>query len=280
LNELLAAEEQNTATLQQELLQRDKQVRELRETLATKDKEIYTTDNDKVSIPQQAGSLESSKKRAKPSENPINMKWKSLPNAPTRMRAGSSAVIGYRVYIRPDSSQTIHEFNFHNQQWSTLPKHPIENFTIVNVENKLITVGGEEFILYSNKLYSYEDGKWIEDLPPMPTKRWTPGAVYTNKTLLVVGGVNGGWLSTVEILNTTSRLWSSVSSLPFTTDQPSICIHSDHIYIHQGITSTYSEQHSVYKCSVATLVQSRLKSRVWKRIASLPVRYSTLTSAC
>jgi len=118
----------------------------------TKDREIQTINIDRLRLQQLANPVKSSAtQRAQPSVSPINMRWELLPNAPTKMSAGSSAVIGDRVYNKTSDSQTIHQFNSSNQQWSTLPKHPIIRFTIVNVENTLTTVGG------LNKLYSYVD---------------------------------------------------------------------------------------------------------------------------
>jgi len=280
--------EQDTAHISREHLQAQNKL--LQEELDRQEQQIQAQKNQITQLTNKLEHVQDSLKhlapspienvitqRAEPSEGRINMRWRSLPNAPTGMWAGSSAVIGDRAYIRSAGSQIIHVFDSSNQQWSTLPVHPTNGFTVVNVENTVTTVGGK--IRSCNKnVYIYENGEWIESLPQMPTKRWLPGAVYKHNSLVVAGGVNGDQLSTVEILNTTSRQWSSVSSLPVAMHQPSTCVHGEHIYITLSAGSDVWEYWSIMKCSLAALVKSEPSSKEWEMFASLPVRSSALSS--
>ena len=202
----------------------------------------------------------------------------SLPDVPVCIGYGSSsAVIGDKAYFSPHGNKTVYEFS--NNQWHKLPPCPNLYFTIVSVNDMLTTVGGySDTQHYSNKLYSYINNKWVEHFPPMPTGRWTPGAVYPNNTLVLVGGFSDSKSSnTVEILNTANMRWSIVSSLPVPTNQSSTTICGDYVYIHTQ-TSNAQEKYSVYKCSLRQLTQSQPSSAIWEKIAPLPVSWSTLVT--
>ncbi len=184
----MQSSEENTAVLQQAIDQRDREVTQLRQTLASKNEEIpdlstrmyHVTLQDEQATPMKPVTIE------------------SLPEPPVDMRYGSSDVIGDKAYFNSYGSKTVYEFS--NNQWHKFPPCPNGHFTIVSVDDMLTTVGGySDTQLYSNKLYSYIN-KWVEHLPPMPTGRWGPGAVYANNTLVVAGGECGlKSLTTVEI---------------------------------------------------------------------------------
>ncbi|XP_064405362.1 uncharacterized protein LOC135350488 [Halichondria panicea] len=266
LNQELQSSEENTAALQQAIDQRDREVTELRQALASKNEESH----DLLTRMHQV---------ALQDEQPTPMKpvtIESLPDAPVDIGYGSSSgVIGDKAYFRPYGSNTVFEFS--NNQWHKLPPCPNSYFIIVSVDDMLTTVGGgSDTQVYSNKLYSYINNKWAEHFPPMPTRRWSPGAVYAKNTLVVTGG----WrdyknFNTVEVLNTANMQWSIVSSLPVRTDNPSTTNCGDYVYIHPR-TEDAQEKYSVYKCSLRKLTQSQPSSAIWEKISPLPVSNSTL----
>ena len=162
-----------------------------------------------------------------------------------------------------------------NHQWKMLPYCPNNWCTIVSVDNILTTVGRVS-LSPSNELYSFIDDQWVECFPPMPTGRWNPAAVFANNTLIVAGGGNASHLlTTVEILNTVNRQWSSVISLPMEMRVPSITICGDYVYIHPHTTN--QEKNSIYKCLLKQLVQYRTEA-TWEKMTSLPVSYSSLVT--
>ncbi|XP_064405428.1 probable serine/threonine-protein kinase kinX [Halichondria panicea] len=268
LNQELQSSEENTAVLQQTIDQRDREVTQLRQALASKNEESHdlSTRMHQVALQDE---------QATPTK-PVTIE--SLPDAPDGIGYGSSsAVIGDKTYFSPYRNNKVYEFS--NNQWYELPPCPNNRFTIVSVDDMLTTVGGRsDTQYYSNKLYSYINNKWVEHFPPMPTKRWTPGAVYANNTLVVAGGLcDSKTLNTVEILNTANMRWSIVSSLPVPTTRPSTMICGDYVYIHTR-TDNAQEKYSVYKCSLRQLTQSQPSSAIWKKIAPLPVSYSSLVT--
>lgn len=153
------------------------------------------------------------------------------------MWASSSAVVDGKAYFLSNGCKNVYEFDLQRKRWSAMPKHPIADGTaIVCIDDMLTSVGGYIDNLlggkYSNKLYTFIGNRWVEDFPPMPTKRLIPSVVYSNGTLVVAGGCKVSHLNTVEVLNTQSRQWSSASSLPFDDNLWQICLHVNWLCFH------------------------------------------------
>ena len=266
LNQELQSNEENAAALQQAIDQRDREVAQLRQALASKNEKSHNLSTRMHQVALQD-------EQATPMKH---VTIGSLPDAPVGMGSGSSAVIGDKTYFSPYGCNNVYEFS--NNQWHELPPCPNSHFTIVSVDDMLTTVGGvSDTQPYSNKLYSYNKNKWVEHFPPMPTRRWVPGAMYANNTLVVTGGYRTKDLNTVEILNTANMRWSIVSSLPVPTTHPSTMICGDYMYIHPR-TDDDQEKYSVYKCSLRQLTQSQLSSALWEKITPLPVSKSSLVT--
>ena len=211
-------------------------------------------------------------------------KWEMLGEAPRDFQAGSLAVINDKIYLRSSGSENIHVFNPIKKPplWSKLPAPPTKSFTIVAVNGEITTVGGSDDSLYCRTL---EDDNWKESFVPMPTKRKTPAAVCSKNFLVVAGGSDEDRLpiDIVEILNTSERRWSQVSSLPFPTNQSSMVVCNDTIYISAGnldLPKPTIDFKSVLHCSFEALVCSTqdTKSPVWEHATSTPVCSYTLVS--
>ena len=270
LNQQLESNDESTATLQQAIIQRDREIAELREILADKNGE-------EASIPHFEGSHSA---QATPnSKEQLTMTWEILPAGPRpEYYISQSCVVGGdKVCVV--SGGSIWQFTFPSQ-WNQLPDPPTyyDDFSLASIEDELTTVGGWYMRLSSyrtsNKLQSYIRGKWVIKYPPMPTKRYGCTAVYANHAFIVVGGskqdFHGTSLASVEILNTISKQWSTVSSLPLPTHLPSVSICGECIY---AILNA-----SVVRCSLFSLAFSTPIPVIWEEIASLPVEGSTLVS--
>ena len=72
--------------------------------------------------------------------------------------------------------------------------------------------------------------------PPMPTKRSSVIAVTTKEHLIVAGGCSGGVgkLTTVELMDTRTLVWSTVASLPHPYYSASVTICGDQLYMLGG----------------------------------------------
>ena len=275
LYQQLESNEQITATLQHTITQRDREVAGLRELVSSKDfEETSRSQFSKGHLPAQA---------TPNFKQQLRLSWEILHDYITSCYGSVSAVVGEKVYFY---SGGIYEISSTSQQRNKLPVHPLAFFSLVNIENELVTVGGftrkENWLGQmkdSNKLYTYSQGKWVEKYPPMPTKRWDCSSVYTNSVLIVAGGVSGDSThqATVEMLNIHSKQWSKVNSLPTPMHRSSVSIYGEHIFLHD-IYAQPNSKYSVVKISLLSLVLFTPKSVTWEEVASLPVKGSTLVT--
>ena len=258
LSQQLESSEEITATLQEAITQKDKEIVKLRE-----EKRFAS------------GSAEVSR-TSREAFNSIVWTTEHHLDVPTLLEPNCSAVVGNAVYF--SWSRIVRVFNFLNKTWKELPKHPLDDFALVTVGKELTTVGGSTNWFGddrdSNKLYAFVEGKWVAKYPPMTTKRSECASLYTDNTIIVAGGINSTKrlaLTTVEILNIYNKHWSSVSSLPFTTSWPSMTICGECVYVH-------ADREVVAKCSLLTLILSIPTSDDWESISALPVKCSTLVT--
>jgi len=157
-------------------------------------------------------------------------------------------------------------------------------FSIAVISGMVTAIGGQEpgieGLTFYNTLLSLteagEDGKWVEQLPPMPTKRAYTAVVHTGKYLIVAGGYQEGYthLNTVEVLDIEKLQWSTVSSLPVAISGGYAVLHGDDIYVQDDDWSRF-----VAKCSLTDLLQStpQLPSP-WQEFAKVPIAHCTPTS--
>ncbi len=262
----LESYERNCTVLQQTLQLRDKEITELRQILTRKTEQVLTIRKHNVA-------LKDEDKMPSP-KSVIVGKWQSLPNTSANMWYGTSAVIGDKAYFKSHDVNAVYEFS--NNKWKKLRSSPNNYCTIVGVDDILTTVGGAS-LPTNHKLYSYINSKWVEHFPAMAVGMQNTAAVYTSNTLVVIGGYSFKPLNTVNILNTVSRQWSSVSSLPVTVNHPSVSICENYVYIHPRASSG-KEMNFVYKCSLEQLFQSKFNSCIWENITPLPVNFSSLNT--
>ena len=253
LQQKLESDEETAAMLQCTIAQRDRVINKLREPTVIQVK--GQTDQDTPD-----------------SNELLHLSWKTLPTAPVTSFEHVSAVVGEKAYFK--SARSVWEYNSTSQKWNQLPEHPLCGFSLVSVENELVTVGGFyknilRLTKFSNKLFSYVEGKWVEKYPPMPTKRWECTAFYKNPELIVLGRAQGNDLTCVEVLNIYSEQWCRVRPLPSPSHQLSVTVCGDYVYIHDAQPEN---NFSIVRCSLLSLVV------YWEEIASLPVRTFTLVT--
>ena len=169
-----------------------------------------------------------------------------------------------------------------SKKWRKLPRCPYYNNCLVVVNGQLIAIGGCKAMsdkdTYTNKLLSLPGYKEI--FPPMPTKRRDTTAVISKEHLIVAGGATGprssDIITTVEVMNTESLVWSTVASLPHPYRDASGTICGDKLYLLGGLDDK-GRTKSVLTCSLTELLQSSSSSSssMWYRVADPPVYYST-----
>ena len=164
--------------------------------------------------------------------------------APRKMSRWSEAVVGRSVvYFNVGSRRMMYAYNFFRDVWTTLLDCPYRFSSFVMVDNQLIAVGGLNFISveHKNNLHSLKEelqpARWVEEFPPMPTKRASASSVCTSTHLIIAGGSYDGPLSVVEVLNTQTRQWSIAASLPKGVKCATGVVCKDCLYIVDGYTS-------------------------------------------
>ena len=209
-------------------------------------------------------------------------------------RKCDAVVDGNIVYVINCSSKWIYLYDIISDSWShdRPPDCVHENSSITTINGWLTTVGGGT---YTNELFSLTvwGGKriWTKKFPPMPTKRRSTSALCTETTLIVAGGEGqSGTLSTVEVMDTQTRQWSTAADLPQPMFEASATICGDELYL---LGETNCNTQSLYVCLVRDL-QSRISvhdqlqlatskitnqpSKVWSQIVDVPVKGSTCES--
>ena len=227
------------------------------------------------------------------------MRWRERKSAPEEMTRGAAVVHGNTTYFSPSVSfvvngtpalQTVYSYQniLGKEQWSRLPDNPNRWFGLAVIDGLLTSVGGYGL---TNTLVSLtgegERKQWSQIYPPMPTPRSSAACVTTEQALVVAGGVGaGGHLDTVEVMNTDTKVWTKVASLPEKCSSLTATVFGDRLYLAGGFPSSKS----VFTCSLPHLLPpdtlgSRLQRQtlspsqnVWKRVSSLPVTDSTLVS--
>ena len=200
--------------------------------------------------------------------------------APFTVARGSAVVDRCVAYFMHFDGQAC-SYNSTNKKWSKLPKYPYHNSSLAVVNGQLTAIGGSEDLrkkhTYTNKLLSLR-GSWSDVFPPMPTKRRSTTAVTPKEHLIVAGGTTGPYnvdsISTVEVMDSKTLVWSTVASLPHSYRFASSTICGDHFYMLGG-EDDKGWTWSVLTCSLTELLQSSSSSSVWHRVADAPAYWST-----
>lgn len=123
---------------------------------------------------------------------------------------------GHTSSVKTDS--TLYAYCPDIDIWKVLSPCPLAWFAMAVWRDQLILLGGKEAnsegSAMTNKVFVWEDGKWEPTLPPMLIARVSPLAVVHKNYLAVAGGGKGCLGESVEVLESSTLQWSTVSSLP------------------------------------------------------------------
>jgi hypothetical protein len=116
-------------------------------------------------------------------------------------------------------------YNIAKDTWKMLPNTPTVLFGMCYFQGSLVTVGGLQKHVTTDKVYSLKEEMglcgWEEALPPMQTKRFAASVFPVNSILIACGG--GEWIgmtqeaepfSSVEVYRHETKTWSYAESLP------------------------------------------------------------------
>ena len=198
------------------------------------------------------------------------------------MHRGAAVSHGKMAYFNSERSTSVYSYDSQGQLWQRLPDCHSEYSALVMANDKLTTVGGYQDGRPTNSLASLTGegrrSKWVELFPRMPTARCELAAVCRGRNVIAAGGRDGGRrLSTVEILDTDLRQWSSAASLPHPMYWASITVCGDLLYLLGGYRTL-----SVLPSSITDLLHQQQETAnqpaVWRRAADAPYYGSTAVS--
>ena len=145
---------------------------------------------------------------------------------------------GNTAYFRPANSYKVYSYQIigEEEKWSQLPDNDSENCGLAVIDGLVTSVGGYNNG-YTNTLLSLtgegERKKWSEIFPPMPTPCRNPASITTEQALVVAGGYgHGGYLDTVEVMNTNTKQWTTVSPFPQKLSSLSGSVCGDTLYLY------------------------------------------------
>ena len=171
-------------------------------------------------------------------------------------------------------------------------------FGLAHIDGLLTSVGGYNK-RHTNILLSLtgegERRQWSEVFHPMLIARSYTACITTEQALIVAGGLcRGDPVDTVEVMNISTKVWTTASSLPQKLSLLSGIVSGDTLYLAGGFTGRLGSN-KVFACSLPDLLKLETvgssrrrtfslssrpikKPNVWKEIGHLPVTYSTLAT--
>ena len=289
-------ESDRDSNLHATLLQREKEIENLRSSLSRRDSHINDIQQKLKSMsmrelkyPRSAST--SCLKRLSSERHNLRMDWKNGPKAPRKMALGSVAVDGHIIYARPSLSGNVYAYDSESQTWSELPPCSCFDFALVMAGGLLTAVGGSQSGGTTGALLSLikgeheEEQKWTKHFPSMKTGRSNSAVVSHGEHIVVAGGYTRPVVvSTVEVLDAEKKEWFSASSLPIPLSEASAAIYNDRLFIVGGWTLDKRPNRSVFSCLLSDLVSSAKNDvnhfGMWETVTQLPVYSATCTTVC
>ena len=276
----LQASEQLVSEFQNSMQLKDKTIADLQRTISDHERKIQQLkqgdrargDQQPASAPQTAVAVDLSKK-----------KWSKGKNAPETMVSvsGASVVYGNSAFFACVNRVYSYQNIFGNEQWPRLPDNPNRYFGLAVIDGRVTSVGGLKRGPTNTLLSLTGEGEkkeWSKVFPPMPTPRSYVTCVTTEQALVVAGGTVMSVLDEVdivEVMNTNTKQWATVASLPQKCMFFSAALFDDSLYIRGSGTS-------IFACSIPDLLHPQQSGsqppNLWKEISSLPLRHSTLVA--
>ena len=201
--------------------------------------------------------------------------------APHPMVRGSATTDGQFAYFTLERSTVLFQYEYSTEKWSVLPPCPYPDSGLAIIDGELTTVGGRDDIYRHtiNKLFTLQQGEWIEKYPPMNTECQAVVSTSDGDYVIVIGGKDGDdWTDTVELFQVKNRRWHKLTDLPRPLSKPTATICGDQLNVIEHDSNGYS-------CSLQALPSSDRPitsplTLSWKPIPLPPVIWSTAATLC
>ena len=196
-----------------------------------------------------------------------------------------AVVVGGKVYIggggAEGSGYKILEYTIEGGQWREI-ETAVVGFGMAVVNDQVIITGGRDRGgSRTNQVWVLDSltNTWTQPFPAMPTARWWSSAVGYKRWVLVVGGYGE---KCVEVLDTKSKQWYTVSPLPSDAIRPSVTVIQDTLYVVWGksavsisIPMLISDAMSQCQASDST---NEPRPTEWQSLPDTPTSHPAITS--
>ena len=175
-----------------------------------------------------------------------------------------------------DYDYKVMVYDIHSGEWATLPPYKTYYFGMTVIDNQLVLVGGVEVGEAKSKVlgaWRTASKEWVHPYPDMPTARSSCSAVTYKEWLVVAGGYSekGDDLTSVEVMNTSNKQWSTAPPLPVGWTEMKAAIVGDMYYFMGGFISGRTKK--VFSVSLQALLNPKSSSerdrQIWKEISEL-----------
>ena len=196
---------------------------------------------------------------------------------------GSSTALNGKVYCQgaisnPESEYIVYccDLTQNTMAWSSLPQLPVRDFCLSQVNNELVAVGGARKLsngmLISNIIFTLDQTsqKWIQKIPPMPTRRYSCAALSLPSALIVAGGYidQSSQTDVIEVFRSELSTWYRIEPLQLKCSSMAIIAIDDVCYVLGGLKST-SSLNQVFYASIDDLLCSAVPANEISSSASL-----------
>ena len=218
---------------------------------------------------------------------PLTLKWRKGKDMPVEMGIiVKSVVIGNNVYVgggyagKSHDDCTVMKLDLQKDEWTQLPQYCSRGFAMTSHMNQLVLVGGYDLRMLqrTNQIGVYVNGKWTNPYQPMNIARSHSTAVCFKNSIIIAGGWNDkGHISSVEVLDITSRRWHMAESLPSPQINIKSTLIASTLYLMGGLDyNGYTRV--VHKVDlnelIAKAISQKATSTLWQDIESSPLYLS------
>ena len=177
---------------------------------------------------------------------------------------------------------TVMKLDLQRDEWTKLPVYTAEFFAMTSLTNQLLLAGGADLNgKPTNQIatFDHDTNKWTHPHPPMTIARYASTAVCYNNHIIVAGGSDDqGRISSVEVLDTTSRRWYIAEPLPNPQSELKSTLVGDTLYLMGGRRDCTGPTKVVHKVDLNELitkaVSNQAVSTLWQAIEDVPLKFS------
>ena len=201
----------------------------------------------------------------------MSVSWKTQADLPIGMAAPQLVKIGNYVYAgggyrNPRDSNRICRYHIKQNTWTKLPLCPTFQHGLTKLNGELVAVGGLVLRTPTNKVFTFRQNMWVEELPNMSMPRFLLSTASPHDGCVIAAGgtkhlkVNGDYSQTdaVEVY-IGDHQWYRTKRLPFPTSGFSLSVADGKCYILGG-TGTQAQNCTLLYATVSSILENAVSA--------------------